>query len=191
MDNAPPIGDLRLLGDGRGALLITPGAEVVWWCTPRFDSDPTFWSLLDNDGAAARFVDVRPLDRSTEPAGATTWTRLQTLSGTVEVRDCLVDGELIRLVSAISGQVDVCLSVSFPTFGSGTPAADQPMRLRAPSGDAVAVSITPGEVALVDATDAAARCDAAEHKFRRQARVHATSAQRDRVHDAFAVISLL
>ena len=34
------------LGNGRTAALVEPGSRLVWWCFPRFDSDPIFSRLL-------------------------------------------------------------------------------------------------------------------------------------------------
>ena len=47
---APSPHDLQLglVGNCQTAALITPSAEVVWWCTPRYDADPTFCALLDS-----------------------------------------------------------------------------------------------------------------------------------------------
>jgi GH15 family glucan-1,4-alpha-glucosidase len=41
--------DLAIIGNGRTAALVTPTAELVWWCFPRFDSDPIFSRLLAGD----------------------------------------------------------------------------------------------------------------------------------------------
>lgn len=38
--------DLAVLGNGRTAALVDPTARLVWWCYPRFDSDPLFSRLL-------------------------------------------------------------------------------------------------------------------------------------------------
>ena len=51
---APPaIGAHRLLGNGRSAALVTPAAEVDWWCAPTLDAPPILWSLLDPERARA------------------------------------------------------------------------------------------------------------------------------------------
>ena len=34
--------DLAVIGNGRTAALLDPEARLVWWCYPRFDSDPVF-----------------------------------------------------------------------------------------------------------------------------------------------------
>ena len=38
--------DLAILGNGRTAALVDPTSRIVWWCYPRFDSDPIFCRLL-------------------------------------------------------------------------------------------------------------------------------------------------
>ncbi len=49
--------DLAIIGNGRTAALIDPTARLVWWCFPRFDSDPIFCRLLSGD-AEKGFFDV-------------------------------------------------------------------------------------------------------------------------------------
>lgn len=41
--------DLAVIGNGRTAALVNPTARLVWWCFPRFDSDPVFCRLLSGD----------------------------------------------------------------------------------------------------------------------------------------------
>jgi GH15 family glucan-1,4-alpha-glucosidase len=41
--------DLALIGNCRIAALIDQRARIVWWCFPRFDSDPVFSRLLAGD----------------------------------------------------------------------------------------------------------------------------------------------
>jgi GH15 family glucan-1,4-alpha-glucosidase len=38
--------DLAVIGNGRTAALVDPAARLMWWCFPRFDSDPIFCRLL-------------------------------------------------------------------------------------------------------------------------------------------------
>jgi GH15 family glucan-1,4-alpha-glucosidase len=38
--------DLAVIGNGRTAALVDSSARMVWWCFPRFDSDPLFSRLL-------------------------------------------------------------------------------------------------------------------------------------------------
>jgi GH15 family glucan-1,4-alpha-glucosidase len=41
--------DLAVIGNGRTAALLEPSSRLVWWCYPRFDSDPIFCRLLAGD----------------------------------------------------------------------------------------------------------------------------------------------
>ena len=49
--------DLAIIGNGRTAALLEPGSRIVWWCFPRFDSDPVFCRLLAGDEEKG-FTDV-------------------------------------------------------------------------------------------------------------------------------------
>src|ERR1700730_18081033 len=56
---APAVGDahsleeqalnLAVIGNCRIAALVNPTGRIVWWCFPRFDSDPVFSRLLAGD----------------------------------------------------------------------------------------------------------------------------------------------
>ncbi|MGC1575560.1 MAG: trehalase-like domain-containing protein, partial [Beijerinckiaceae bacterium] len=41
--------DLALIGNCRVGALVDRHARIVWWCFPRFDSDPIFSHLLAGD----------------------------------------------------------------------------------------------------------------------------------------------
>ncbi len=49
--------DLAVIGNGRTTALVNPFARIVWWCFPRFDSDPVFCRLLAADEEKG-FTDV-------------------------------------------------------------------------------------------------------------------------------------
>lgn len=49
--------DLAIIGNGRTAALIEPSSKIVWWCFPRFDSDPVFSRLLAGE-VEKGFTDV-------------------------------------------------------------------------------------------------------------------------------------
>jgi GH15 family glucan-1,4-alpha-glucosidase len=53
--------DLAVVGNGRIAALVDRKARLVWWCFPRFDSDPVFSRLIAGDEEKG-FCDV-VLDR--------------------------------------------------------------------------------------------------------------------------------
>ncbi len=52
-----PIQDLELglIGNCAIAALLDSRARVVWWCLPRFDGDPVFYHLVDEEGEAGLF----------------------------------------------------------------------------------------------------------------------------------------
>ena len=58
---APPIEeqplDLALIGNCRIAALVDTSGRIVWWCFPRFDSNPVFSRLLSGDEEKG-FADV-------------------------------------------------------------------------------------------------------------------------------------
>ena len=49
--------DLAVVGNGRTTVLVNPLSRIVWWCFPRFDSDPVFCRLLAGDEEKG-FTDV-------------------------------------------------------------------------------------------------------------------------------------
>jgi GH15 family glucan-1,4-alpha-glucosidase len=55
--------DLALIGNCRIAALVNPTGRIVWWCFPRFDSDPVFSRLLAGDEEKG-FCDVVLADMS-------------------------------------------------------------------------------------------------------------------------------
>jgi GH15 family glucan-1,4-alpha-glucosidase len=49
--------DLAVIGNGSTAAMVDPTARLVWWCYPRFDSNPIFSRLLAGDEEKG-FADV-------------------------------------------------------------------------------------------------------------------------------------
>ncbi len=108
--------DLGLIGNCQYSALISNRGSVVWCCLPRFDSDPIFASLLDEDGGG-RFK-VCPAE---ETAGRQRYlantnileTVFETLSGSFRVIDfaprffqharSFRPTQLFRIVEPISG----------------------------------------------------------------------------------------
>ncbi|MGH1359087.1 MAG: glycoside hydrolase family 15 protein [Burkholderiaceae bacterium] len=56
MNDFQPL-DLGLVGNGRVAALVNPLGRIVWWCYPRFDSNPVFSRLVAGDEEKG-FTDV-------------------------------------------------------------------------------------------------------------------------------------
>ncbi len=120
-DWAPPIAAHRLLGDGSTTALLRPGGEVDWWCAPSMDSPPLLWSLLDPDGARARWRGVRLAAAAGRAAGPVLTTVLQSARGRVECRDGLhCDDDrgpaLIRLVRGLDADLDLQHELSLGGF---------------------------------------------------------------------------
>lgn len=78
---APPVAAHRLLGDGTTTALLRPAGEIDWWCAPAMDSPPLLWSLLDADGATARWHGVRLAAAVGRAAGPVLTTVLQSSRG--------------------------------------------------------------------------------------------------------------
>jgi hypothetical protein len=55
--------DLAVIGNSRIGGLIDARASIVWMCVPRFDGDPVFCALLDDNRAEGRF-DIEQQDVS-------------------------------------------------------------------------------------------------------------------------------
>ena len=86
----PPLGELRLVGDGRTVLHLSPDAAVLWWCGPDVDDAPLCWQLLDRDGGTARYPDLVRSGGDDAPAAASATTLLRGPDGPVEARDALL-----------------------------------------------------------------------------------------------------
>ena len=113
----PEPGAHRVLADGGTAALLRRDGELDWWCVPRFDGDPVLWSLLDPDGAAARWCDVRLLEAEGTPAAPALSTVLQAPCGPVECLDGFDDGTLVRLVRARDRDLDLVHELRLGGFG--------------------------------------------------------------------------
>ena len=118
---APPIAAHRLLGDGSTTALLRPGGEIDWWCAPAMDSPPVLWSLLDADGATARWAGVRLSAAAGRAAGPVLTTVLQSGHGRVECRDALHcqddrGSSLVRLVRGVDEDLDLEHELSLGGF---------------------------------------------------------------------------
>jgi hypothetical protein len=192
----PPLGDHRLLGDGRATALVLPDGEVDWWCSPAPDDPPLLWSLLDGRGAAARWEGAEPVRRPDgPPAGPTARTVVRVGGVEVECWDGLVDGGLARLVRATGGPLDAVHVLALGGFdaepavwdgatavvagrrlavsggepcpeGDGAAGGVLPRRVRAPAGRWAALVVGPEGAAAPSADDLAARFRRAEEAER-------------------------
>ena len=138
----PPIGDYALIGDCRGAALVSREGSLDWLCFPRFDSPSLFAALLDS-AAGGRFS-VRPTngfqtERRYRPDTAILETTFHCPNGAVVLRDLMPvasedeklaeltpDHEVLRELEALTGEVQ--LSVRYdprPDYGRIQPVLRQ------------------------------------------------------------------
>jgi GH15 family glucan-1,4-alpha-glucosidase len=134
----PPIADLALLGDRRGAALVAPNGAIVWGAFERFDAHPVFAALLDAE-RGGHFA-IRPrgdarVSRRYLGDSMVLETTFRTSDGVVSVTDGLaLDTErptLVRAVRGIEGRcgVEIDLRPRFE-FGRTVPLlrAHEPLR---------------------------------------------------------------
>src|ERR1700754_1853267 len=129
----PP--DLAVVGNGRIAALVNNQGQLVWWCFPRFDSDPVFSRLIAGDEEKG-FCDVL-LDRQVEASShyerntATVITLLTAEDGSqVRITDfaprlrnydrLLRPPQLMRIIEPFAGLPRIAIRVR-PTQFYGNP----------------------------------------------------------------------
>jgi GH15 family glucan-1,4-alpha-glucosidase len=143
------IEDYGLIGNMRGAALVSKGADIDWLCVPRFDSEACFAALLGRDEHGR--WGLRPtepvLSRAQRYRGDTMILETDFVCAGGSVR--LVDfmpvaddrSDVVRVVQGLSGEVELETRLE-PRFGYG---ACRPWVQQRDSGD---VSLTAGPDAL-------------------------------------------
>jgi GH15 family glucan-1,4-alpha-glucosidase len=131
--SAPP--DLAVVGNGRIAALVNSQGRLVWWCFPRFDSDPVFSRLIAGDeekGFADVVLDRLAHSRSSYDRNTAVVTTLLTAEDGAQVRitdfaprlrnfeRLLRPPQLMRIIEPIAGLPRVTIRVR-PTQFYGTP----------------------------------------------------------------------
>jgi GH15 family glucan-1,4-alpha-glucosidase len=130
--------DLALIGNCRIAALVDTGGRIVWWCFPRFDSNPAFSRLLSGDDEKG-FTDVVLADLAHAKAAyvrntAIVETELEDRhGGRIRITDFaprFVHFErtfrpplLVRRVTPIAGLPRIAIRVR-PTHAYGQPTAE-------------------------------------------------------------------
>jgi GH15 family glucan-1,4-alpha-glucosidase len=130
--------DLALIGNCRVAALVDTGGRLVWWCFPRFDSNPVFSRLLSGDEEKG-FADVVLADLAHVKAAyvrntAIVETELEDRhGGRVRITDfaprfvhferTFRPPQLVRRIIPIAGLPRVAIRVR-PTHSYGRPTAD-------------------------------------------------------------------
>jgi GH15 family glucan-1,4-alpha-glucosidase len=139
------LADYALLGDCRGAALVSRDGSVDWWPGPRFDSPSVFTRLLDPDAGhcslrpaggshAAEVVAVRRrylddtlvLETEHETRGGAILRTTDALALEPGARGHEIGlrspGILVRVLEAVGGDVDVALElIAKPEYGLAVP----------------------------------------------------------------------
>jgi GH15 family glucan-1,4-alpha-glucosidase len=159
--------DLALIGNGRTAALVDPSAKIVWWCFPRFDSDPVFCRLLAGDEEKG-FTDV-VLDNFAETkseyvrnTAIVTTTLHDRDGGAVRITDFAPrfhqfgrtyrPPELIRIIEPLAGLPRITIRFR-PTHGYGQPITQRAMgssHVRYTGGDAALRLTTDAPLSYID-----------------------------------------
>lgn len=132
LQHAPEIRDYGLLSDCHGAALVSRYGSIDWYCTPRFDSQPSFGRLLDWEHGGHCMItpaaDEYEVTRTYVPGTMVLETLFRTDSGCVRVIDFLamVDQDsrdprphLIRIVHGIEGTLELKVELQ-PRFDAGS-----------------------------------------------------------------------
>jgi GH15 family glucan-1,4-alpha-glucosidase len=134
----PPIADYALIGDCRGAGLVSRDGSLDWLCFPRLDSPSIFSALLDAEGGG-RFR-IRPTapfqpERRYVPDTNILETTFRTAAGVVVLRDLMPvasedekrralapDHQVLREVEGVAGEVELeVLYAPRPDYGRSRP----------------------------------------------------------------------
>lgn len=125
--------DLGLIGNCHVNALVDGQGRIVWWCLPRFDGDPVFCKLVDQDGTGGIFaVELEGVERAEQrylPNTAILVTRLLDGRGEgIEITDFAPRFErfgrsfrpsmLVRRVRPLGGSAMIRVRLR-PRFGHG------------------------------------------------------------------------
>jgi GH15 family glucan-1,4-alpha-glucosidase len=130
--------DYALIGNCRVAALVDTNARIVWWCNPRFDSDPVFSRLLAGD-VEKGFCDVVLADQVESRASYLRNTAIvETIlkdaqGGMVRITDFMPrfkqyerifrPSQLVRRIEPIAGLPRITIRVR-PTYDYGKKVTD-------------------------------------------------------------------
>ncbi len=133
--------DFALIGNCRVAAMLDTRARIVWWCTPRFDSDPVFSRLLAGEEEKG-FCDVVLADQVQSSASYVRNTAIvetilkDSQGGIVKVTDfaprfkqygrIFRPAQIVRRIEPVAGLPRVTLRVR-PTHAYGRPTTDKAM----------------------------------------------------------------
>ena len=131
--------DYALIGNSHVAAMIDTNARIVWWCAPRFDSDPVFSRLLAGDDEKG-FTDVVLADQvSARSAYLRNTAIVETVltdadGGTVRITDfaphfkqyerVFRPAQIVRRIEPLSGLPRITIRVR-PTYDYGRPVTEK------------------------------------------------------------------
>lgn len=130
--------DYALIGNCRVAALVDTNARILWWCMPRFDSDPVFSRLLSGDEEKG-FCDVVLADQVGSSAAYVRNTAIvetilkDSLGGVVRVTDFVPrfkqygrvfrPSQIVRRIEPLAGLPRITIRVR-PTYDYGKPVTE-------------------------------------------------------------------
>jgi GH15 family glucan-1,4-alpha-glucosidase len=110
-----PLEDYALIGDARGAGLVSRSGSIDWLCVPRFDSGACFAALLGTEQHGhwliAPEAEVRSITRRYQGETCVLETVFETSEGSVALIDCMNlasapnDVQVLRVVEGRNGRV--------------------------------------------------------------------------------------
>jgi GH15 family glucan-1,4-alpha-glucosidase len=127
--------DLAVIGNGRIAALVNTKGQLIWWCFPRFDSDPVFSRLIAGDeekGFADVLLDRQAASKSDYVRNTATVVTVLTAEDGSQVRitdfaprlrnfgRILRPPQLMRIIEPIAGLPRITIRVR-PTQFYGNP----------------------------------------------------------------------
>jgi GH15 family glucan-1,4-alpha-glucosidase len=127
--------DLAVIGNGRIAALVNTQGQLVWWCFPRFDSDPVFSRLIAGDeekGLADVLLDRQVASQSSYDRNTAVVTTILTAEDGAQVKitdfaprlrnfeRLLRPPQLMRVIEPVAGLPRVTIRVR-PTQFYGNP----------------------------------------------------------------------
>src|SRR5437764_10726733 len=116
MDEYPTISDYALIGDCRGAALVSGAGSIDWCCLPRFDHGSCFARLLDWERGGYCAIEgdgLRTRSRYVEGTMVLE-TELRGPGGMARLYDLMVMGDerrLLRVLEGVEGELELGLRV--------------------------------------------------------------------------------
>jgi hypothetical protein len=159
--------DLAIIGNGRTAALLEPTGRLVWWCYPRFDSDPVFCRLVAGDeekGFSDVVLDGTVLIQSEYLRNTAIVTTLLTdrQSNSVRITDFAPrfrnlgrvyrPPQLMRVIEPVSGLPRITIRMR-PSHSYGMPIVQRSLgsnHIRYSGGDAVIRLTTDAPLSYID-----------------------------------------